>query len=263
MGVTDAESLEKLWKRELESAKNPSDKPSEASLSLPKPGEKPGDKAPGGDGKEPKTNPLEGMRKAAELFKDEQIEKARAELAEAKKSGDASEVKRLTDKLKGLMDSKLRGNGIGLVERRKIIGKELGKVLGEEAGKTEAEKVDKPWEQMDLEEREAVSSKNPLTETEINELTSEENRELIPAALAYLRGDKGNIINAISYFKIWNDVRSRHENVPDNSGTKDGTQLDAPNTGGSQELGLGRGRESVLRTTIRRSIVALWLKLAP
>ena len=244
LGVTDAESLEKLWKRELESAKNPSDKPSEASLSLPKPGEKPGDKAPGGDGKEPKTNPLEGMRKAAELFKDEQIEKARAELAEAKKSGDASEVKRLTDKLKGLMDSKLRGNGIGLVERRKIIGKELGKVLGEEAGKTEAEKVDKPWEQMDLEEREAVSSKNPLTETEINELTSEENRELIPAALAYLRGDKGNIINAISYFKIWNDVRSRHENVPDNSGTKDGTQLDAPNTGGSQELGLGRGRES-------------------
>nr|DAI38061.1 MAG TPA: Chromatin remodeling complex ATPase [Caudoviricetes sp.] len=112
-----------------------------------------------------------------------------------------------------------------------------------EVDKAEEEKSDKPWEQMDLEEREAVSSKNPLTETEINELTSEENRELIPAALAYLRGDKGNIINAISYFKIWNDVRSRHENVPDNSGTKDGTQLDAPNTGGSQELGLGRGRE--------------------
>ena len=248
LGVTDAESLEKLWNRELESAKNPSDKPSDASLSLPKPGEQPGEKpvgkAPGGDGKEAKTNPLEGMRKAAELFKNEQIEKARAELAEAKKSGDASEVKRLTDKLKGLMDSELRGNGIGLVERRKIIGEELGKVLGEEAGKAEAEKVDKPWEQMDLEEREAVSSKNPLTETEINELTSEENRELIPAALAYLRGDKGNIINAISYFKIWNDVRSRHENVPDISGTKDGTQLDAPNTGGSQELGLGRGRES-------------------
>lgn len=190
-----------------------------------------------------KTNPLAWLAHTAEMFKDEQIEKARAELAEAKKSGDASEVKRLTDKLKGLMDSKLRGNGIGLVERRKIIGEELGKVLGEEAGKAEADKVNKPWEQMDLEEREAVSSKNPLTETEINELTSEENRELIPAALAYLRGDKGNIINAISYFKIWNDVRSRHENVPDNSGTKDGTQLDAPNTGGSQELGLGRGRE--------------------
>ena len=233
--------------REREKRKGKSEesgtKPSEASLSLSKPGEKPEGAKPVGEGKAPKTNPLEGMRKAAELFKDEQIEKARAELAEAKKSGDASEVKRLTDKLKGFMDSKLRGNGIGLVERRKIIGEELGKVLGEEAGKAEAEKVDKPWEQMDLEEREAVSSKNPLTETEINELTSEENRELIPAALAYLRGDKSNIINAISYFKIWNDVRSRHENVPADSGTKDGTQLDAPNTGGSQELGLGRGRE--------------------
>ena len=239
MGVTDAESLEKLWKREFESAKTSETEPSEASLGLPKPGEQPGEKSEGakpvGDGKEPKANPLDGMRKAAELFKDEQITKARAELAEAKKSGDASEVKRLTDKLKGLMDSTLRGKGIGLVERRKIIGEELGKA--------EAEKIDKPWEQMDLEEREAVSSKNPLTETEINELTSEENRELIPAALAYLRGDKGNIINAISYFKIWNDVRSRHENVPDNSGAKDGTQLDAPNTGGSQELGLGGGRE--------------------
>lgn len=189
------------------------------------------------EGEEPsKTNPLAWMAHAAELFKDEQIQKAREELTAAKEIGDAGEIKRATDKLKGLMDAKLRGKGIGLVERRKIIGKELGK--------EEAEKIDKPWEQMDLEEREAVSSKNPLTETEINELTSEENRELIPAALAYLRGDKGNIINAISYFKIWNDVRSRHENVPDNSGTKDGTQLDAPNTGGSQELGLGRGRES-------------------
>ncbi len=239
MGVTDAESLEKLWKREFESAKTSETEPSEASLGLTEPGEQPGEKSEGakpvGDGKEPKANPLDGMRKAAELFKDEQITKARAELAEAKKSGDASEVKRLTDKLKGLMDSTLRGKGIGLVERRKIIGEELGKA--------EAEKIDKPWEQMDLEEREAVSSKNPLTETEINELTSEENRELIPAALAYLRGDKGNIINAISYFKIWNDVRSRHENVPDNSGAKDGTQLDAPDTGGSQELGLGGGRE--------------------
>lgn len=191
-----------------------------------------------------KTNPLAWLAHTAEMYKDEQVQKAKEELAKAKESGDASEVKRLTDKLKGLIDSKLRGKGIGLVERRKIIGKELGKVLGEEVGKAEAEKIDKPWEQMDLEEREAVSSKNPLTETEINELTSEENRELIPAALAYLRGDKGNIINAISYFKIWNDVRSRHENVPDNSGTKDGTQLDAPDTGGSQELGLGRGRKS-------------------
>lgn len=226
--------------REVDKAEEEkSDKPHEASLGLTKPVEptKPKGEEP------PKTNPLAWLAHTAEMFKDEQVQKAREELTAAKESGDASDIKRATEKMKQAMETKLRGNGIGLVERRRIIGRELGKILGEEAGKAEAEKIDKPWEQMGLEEREAVSSKNPLTETEINELTSEENRELIPAALAYLRGDKGNIINAISYFKIWNDVRSRHENVPDNSGTKDGTQLDAPNTGGSQELGLGRGRE--------------------
>ncbi|WP_298522309.1 LPD38 domain-containing protein [uncultured Prevotella sp.] len=218
-------------------------KPSEASLGLPKPlGEK---GASAQEGVEPsKTNPLAWLAHTAEMFKDEQVQKAKDGLVKAKESGDAEDIKRATADMKQAMETKLRGNGIGLVERRRIIGREIGKILGEEAGKAEAEKIDKPWEQMDLEEREAVSSKNPLTETEINELTSEENRELIPAALAYLRGDKGNIINAISYFKIWNDVRSRHENVPDNSGAKDGTQLDAPDTGGSQELGLGRGRES-------------------
>lgn len=210
-------------------------KPSEASLGLTE---------PKGEGSEPsKTNPLAWLAHTAEMFKDEQVQKAKDGLVKAKESGDAEEIKRATADMKQAMETKLRGNGIGLVERRRIIGREIGKILGEEAGKAEAEKIDKPWEQMDLEEREAVSSKNPLTETEINELTSEESRELIPAALAYLRGDKGNMINAISYFKIWNDVRSRHENVPDNSRAKDGTQLDAPDTGGSQELGLGRGRE--------------------
>lgn len=238
MGVTDAESLEKLWKRELESAKDSKGIGSEKGRVK---SEESDTKVEGEE--PPKTNPLAWLAHTAEMFKDEQIQKAREELTAAKESGDASDIKRATEKMKQAMETKLRGNGIGLVERRRIIGRELGKILGKEAGKAEAEKVNKPWEQMDLEEREAVSSKNPLTETEINELTSEENRELIPAALAYLRGDKGNIINAISYFKIWNDVRSRHENVPDNSGTKDGTQLDAPNTGGSQELGLGRGRK--------------------
>ena len=218
-------------------------KPSEASLGLPKPLGENGASAQ--EGVEPsKTNPLAWLAHTAEMFKDEQVQKAKDGLVKAKESGDAEDIKRATADMKQAMETKLRGNGIGLVERRRIIGREIGKILGEEAGKAEAEKIDKPWEQMDLEEREAVSSKNPLTETEINELTSEENRELIPSALAYLRGDKGNIINAISYFKIWNDVRSRHENVPDNSGAKDGTQLDAPDTGGSQELGLERGRES-------------------
>ena len=214
------------------------DKPHEASL------ETSGENADAPKSEEPpKTNPLAWLAHTAEMFKDEQVQKAKDGLVKAKESGDASDIKRATEKIKGLMNSNLKDKGIGFLERRRIIGRELVKILGEEVGKAEAEKIDKPWEQMDLEEREAVSSKNPLTETEINELTSEENKELIPAALAYLRGDKGNIINAISYFKIWNDVRSRHENVPDNSGTKDGTQLDAPNTGGSQELGLGGGRE--------------------
>ena len=233
--------------REREKGKEKSEK--SESVVTPK-GDKKGDikdaTAPKGEKtkEEPsKTNPLAWLAHTAEMYKDEQVQKAKEELAKAKESGDASDIKRATEKMKQAMETKLRGNGIGLVERRRIIGREIGKILGKEVGKAEAEKIDKPWEQMDLEEREAVSSKNPLTETEINELTSEENRELIPAALAYLRGDKGNIINAISYFKIWNDVRSRHENVPDNSGTKDGTQLDASNTGGSQELGLGRGRE--------------------
>lgn len=216
----------------------------EALLGLSKPTTPVGEKETAPKGEEPsKTNPLAWLAHTAEMFKDEQVQKAKDGLVKAKESGDAEEIKRATADMKQKMETKLRGNGIGLVERRRIIGREIGKIFGEEAGKAEAEKIDKPWEQMDLEEREAVSSKNPLTETEINELTSEENRELIPAALAYLRGDKGNIINAISYFKIWNDVRSRHENVPDNSGAKDGTQLDAPDTGGSQELGLGRGRE--------------------
>lgn len=223
-------------------------KPDYASVGLSEPVDKGGNETLQSltepKGEEPsKTNPLAWLAHTAEMFKDEQVQKAKDGLVKAKESGDAEDIKRATADMKQAMETKLRGNGIGLVERRRIIGREIGKILGEEAGKEEAEKIDKPWEQMDLEEREAVSSKNPLTETEINELTSEENRELIPAALAYLRGDKGNIINAISYFKIWNDVRSRHENVPDNSGAKDGTQLDAPDTGGSQELGLGGGRE--------------------
>lgn len=243
LGSTDKGSRNNEGQRDVDKVEEEkSDKPHEASLGLTEPLGENGASAQVGE--EPsKTNPLAWLAHTAEMFKDEQVQKAKDGLVKAKESGDAEDIKRATADMKQAMETKLRGNGIGLVERRRIIGREIGKILGEEAGKEEAEKIDKPWEQMDLEEREAVSSKNPLTETEINELTSEENRELIPAALAYLRGDKGNIINAISYFKIWNDVRSRHENVPDNSGAKDGTQLDAPNTGGSQELGLGGGRE--------------------
>lgn len=196
---------------------------------------------------EPSADPMEGIKQAADAFHEEQkqktefkrnleIGKARQEYEEAKKKGNANEISHAAGKLKNLLNEKYKAQGMGFVQRRKKIAEEIGKA--------EAEIIDKPWEQMDLEEREAVSSKNPLTESEINELTSEENKELIPAALAYLRGDKGNIINAISYFKIWNDVRNRHENVSDNSGTENGTQLDAADTAGGEGLGLGRGRES-------------------
>lgn len=224
-GVLDEASVADMWEKELKSAKD----------SIKK------------DSKEPSADPMEGLKNAADAFHEEQkqksefamnlkIGKARQDYAAAKESGDAEQTTKTAKVLKHLLDDKLNQEGKGLAERQKIIAKEIGKA--------EAEIIDKPWEQMDLEEREAVSSKNPLTESEINELTSEENKELIPAALAYLRGDKGNIINAISYFKIWNDVRNRHENVSDNSGTENGTQLDAADTAGGEGLGLGRGRES-------------------
>ena len=224
-GVLDEASVADMWKKELKSAKD----------SIKK------------DSKEPSADPMEGLKNAADAFHEEQkqkgefkrnleIGKARQEYEEAKKKGNADEIKHAAGKLKNLLNEKYKAQGMGFVQRQKIIAEEIGKA--------EAEIIDKPWEQMDLEEREAVSSKNPLTESEINELTSEENKELIPAALAYLRGDKGNIINAISYFKIWNDVRNRHENVSDNSGTENGTQLDAADTAGGEGLGLGRGRES-------------------
>lgn len=224
-GVLDEASVADMWEKELKSAKD----------SIKK------------DSKKLSADPMEALENAANAFHEEQkqktefkrnleIGKARQEYEEAKKKGNADEIKHAAGKLKNLLNEKYKAQGMGFVQRQKIIAEEIGKA--------EAEIIDKPWEQMDLEEREAVSSKNPLTESEINELTSEENKELIPAALAYLRGDKGNIINAISYFKIWNDVRNRHENVSDNSGTENGTQLDAADTAGGEGLGLGRGRES-------------------
>ena len=224
-GVLDEASVADMWKKELESAKDSVKK----------------------DSKKLSADPMEALENAADAFHEEQkqknefkrnleIGKARQEYEEAKKKGNANEISHAAGKLRNLLNEKYKAQGMGFEQRRKKIAEEIGKA--------EAEIIDKPWEQMDLEEREAVSSKNPLTESEINELNSEENKELIPAALAYLRGDKSNIINAISYFKIWNDVRNRHENVSDNSGTENGTQLDAADTTGGEGLGLGRGRES-------------------
>ncbi len=237
-GVDPRESEKGKVKSEESEGEEPGgNKPSEASLSLPKPGDEKGLPEGAklvGDGKEPKTNPLEGMRKAAELFKDEQIEKARAELAEAKKSGDASEVKRLTDKLKGFMDSKLRGNGIGLVERRKIIGEELGKVLGEEAGKAEAEKVDKSWNDMEFDEQVAETGKKPLTADEIK--NSDCDGVDKANAVAYLNGEK-NIINTLSYLTVYDNVRNRERDSVPGIGTEDGAQLDAADNAGGEGLG--------------------------
>lgn len=231
LGSTDKGSRNNEGQREVDKAEEEkSDKPHEASLSLTEPGEQPGEKSEGakpvGDGKEPKANPLDGMRKAAELFKDEQITKARAELAEAKKSGDASEVKRLTDKLKGLMDSTLRGKGIGLVERRKIIGEELGK--------EEAEKIDKPWADMEFDEQVAETEKKPLDADEIK--NSDCDGVDKANAVAYLNGDK-NIINTLSYLTVYDNVRNRERDSVPSSGTEDGTQLDAADNAGGEGLG--------------------------
>lgn len=189
-----------------------------------------------------KTNPLAWLAHTAEMYKDEQVQKAKEELTKAKESGDASDIKRATADMKQAMETKLRGNGIGLVERRRIIGRELGKILGEEAGKAEAEKIDKPWKDMDGEERMTTAEKNPLTEEEIRNNTSEENKSLIDDAVDYVNGNHG-IVQQIAYLKIYDDVRNRHEDAPDNSGAEDRTQLAATDNGGSKELGVGTGRE--------------------
>lgn len=189
-----------------------------------------------------KTNPLAWLAHTAEMFKDEQVQKAKEELTKAKESDDASDIKRATADMKQAMETKLRGNGIGLVERRRIIGRELGKILGGEAGKAEAEKIDKPWKDMDGEERMATAEKNPLTEEEIRNNTSEENKSLIDDAVDYVNGNHG-IVQQIAYLKIYDDVRNRHEDAPDNSGAEDRTQLAATDNGGSKELGVGTGRE--------------------
>ena len=100
----------------------------------------------------------------------------------------------------------------------------------------------KPWSEMNGEERLAVAEKNPLTEEEIRTKTSEENKELIDDAIDYLNGNKG-FVQQIAYLKIYDDVRNRHEAPADDSGAEDGTQLDAAGNEGGGELGLGTGGE--------------------
>lgn len=192
------------------------------------------------------SDPIESIEKAADTFRKEQkqkgefvmnlkLGKARQDYAEAKKSGDESEIKRTRDELKQLLDEHYKAQHMGLVQRRKEIAKEIGM--------TKAKKIDKPFSEMDSEEREYVANQNPLTESEIREQTSEENKNFIEDAVDYINGNHG-FAQKMAYLKIYDDVRNRHENVSDNSGAENGTQLDAANTTGGEKLGLGRGRES-------------------
>lgn len=183
---------------------------------------------------EPK-QPLNPIERTALEYHEEKVGAARKAYEEAKASGDESEMKRTRDEFKKALDDKLKAQGVGLVQRRKEIANELGK--------EEAEKIDKPWKDMDGEERMAVAEQNPLTEEEIRSKTSEENQDLIEDAIDYLNGNHG-FAQQIAYLKIYDDVRNRHENVSGDSGTGDRTQLDAANTTGGEGLGLGRGRES-------------------
>ncbi len=171
---------------------------------------------------------------AALKYHEEKVEAARKAFEEAKASGDESEIKRTRDELKQSLDDKYKAQGMGLVQRRKEIAKEIGT--------TEAKKINKPWAEMDGEERMAVAEKNPLTEDEIRNNTSEENRELIEDAIDYLNGNHG-FVQQLAYLKIYDDVRNRHEDAPGNSGAEDGTQLAATGNGSGEGLELGTGRE--------------------
>lgn len=184
----------------------------------------------------------EGMRGAAEQFHEERVEKARKAYEEAKTSGDASETKRTKDEYRKALDDKLKAQGIGLVERRKTIAKEMGEEPKVEGPKGEEPKSgEKQWEEMTPTERAEKADADPLTEDEIR--SDEDNKELAAAAIAYLNGDK-SLLNQIAYLKIYGNVRSRHEDVPGNSGTEDKTQLAAADNGGGEGMELESGRGS-------------------
>lgn len=191
-------------------------------------------------------DPMEGIKQAAGAFHEEQkqkgefvmnlkLGKARQEYAEAKEHGDASEIKRTRDELKQLLDEHYKAQHMGLVQRRKEIAKEIGM--------TEAKKIDKPWSEMDGEERMATAEKSPLTEKEIRSNASDENQDLIEDAIDYINGNHG-FAQQLAYLKIYEDVRNRHENATDNSGAENGAQLAPADNGSGEGLGLGTGRES-------------------
>lgn len=195
----------------------------------------------------------EGMRGAAKQFHEERVEKARKAYEGAKASGDASETKRTKDEYRKALDDKLKAQGIGLIERRKTIAKEMGEEPKVEKPKGEGPKVgEKQWEDMTPTERAEKADDDPLTEDEIR--SDEDNKELAAAAIAYLNGDK-SLLNQIAYLKIYGNVRSRHEDVPGNSGTEDKTQLAASDNGGGEgmELESGRGSGGTVEPMDRRA----------
>lgn len=195
----------------------------------------------------------EGMRGAAEQFHEERVEKARKAYEEAKASGDASETKRTKDEYRKALDDKLKAQGIGLIERRNTIAKEIGEEPKVEKSKGEGPKVgEKQWEDMTPTERAEKADADPLTEDEIR--SDEDNKELAAAAITYLNGDK-SLLNQIAYLKIYGNVRSRHEDVPGNSGTEDKTQLAASDNGGGEgmELESGRGSGGTVEPMDRRA----------
>ncbi len=205
-----------------------------------------GGEVKGEDHKEEKlsdpSDAAEGMRGAAEQFHEERVEKARKAYEEAKASGDASEIKRTKDEYRKALDDKLKAQGIGLIERRKTIAKEMGEEPKVEKPKGEGPKVgEKQWEDMTPTERAEKADADPLTEDEIR--SDEDNKELAAAAIAYLNGDK-SLLNQIAYLKIYGNVRSRHEDVPGNSGTEDTSQLAATDNGGGEGMELESGRGS-------------------
>lgn len=205
-----------------------------------------GGEVKGEDHKEEKpsdpSDAAEGMRGAAEQFHQERAEKARKAYEEAKASGDASEIKRTKDEYRKALDDKLKAQGVGFVKRRKTIAKEMGEEPKVEGPKGEEPKSgEKQWEEMTPTERAEKADADPLTEDEIR--SDEDNKELAAAAIAYLNGDK-SLLNQIAYLKIYGNVRSRHEDVPGNSGTEDTTQLAAADNGGGEGMELESGRGS-------------------
>ena len=181
------------------------------------------------------SDPMEALTNAAEAHREEKLDAARTAFAEAKKSGDESEIKRTRDELKQQLDEKYKAQGKPLAARQQEIAKEIGKA--------EAEKIDKPWAEMDGEERMFTAEKNPLTEDEIRNNVSEENQDLIEDAIDYLNGNHG-FAQQLAYLKIYEDVRRGHENAAGDSRAEDGTQLAPSDNGGSEGLELGTGRES-------------------